>query len=72
MPRLKSSAGVEFYQRKNPCGQWTVLRLSLSQQLDNWLQLSYPTHIKAAADKMDQILWEVLEVAAGSSIPTTE
>ena len=51
---------------------WTVLRLSLSQQLDYWLQLSYPTHIKAAAEKMDQILWGVLEVAASSSIPRAE
>ena len=51
---------------------WTVLRLSLSQQLDYWLQLCYPTHIKAAAERMDRILWEVLELAASSHIPRTE
>lgn len=48
---------------------WTVLRLSLSQQLDYWLQLCYPTHVKAAAERMDQVLWEVLELAASSKIP---
>ena len=48
---------------------WTILRLSLSQQLDYWLQLCYPSNVKAAADKMDEIMWKVLETAADSSIP---
>ena len=48
---------------------WTVLRLSLSQQLDYWLQLCYPSHIRVAAERMDKILWEVLELTATSSIP---
>ena len=46
-----------------------MLRLSLSQQLDYWLRLCYPTHITAAAERMDQILWDVLELAASSNIP---
>ena len=33
---------------------WTVLRLSLSQQLDYWLQLCYPSHVLAAAQRMDR------------------
>ena len=49
-----------------------MLRLSFSQQLDYWLQLCYPTHIKAAAERMDQILWEVLERASSSSIPRAD
>ena len=48
---------------------WTVLRLSLSQQLDYWLQLCYPSNVRAAADRMDNILWKVLENAAFSTIP---
>ena len=38
---------------------WTVLRMSLSQQLDYWLQLCYPSQVLAAAQKMDQVIWEV-------------
>ena len=48
---------------------WAILRLSLSQQLDYWLQLCYPSNVKAAAEKMDDILWEVLETTALSTIP---
>ena len=48
---------------------WTALRLSLSQQLDYWLQLCYPTDIMKAAEKMDKVLWEVLEKTASSHIP---
>ena len=51
---------------------WTALRLSLSQQLDYWLQLCYPTDILKAAEKMDKVLWEVLEMTASSHIPRTE
>ena len=39
---------------------------------DHWLQLCYPTHIQAAAERMDQILWEVLEMTSSSSIPRSE
>ena len=38
---------------------WAVLRSSLSQQLDYWLQLSYPTNVREAAVRMDRILWQV-------------
>ena len=48
---------------------WAVLRLSLSQQLDYWLQLCYPSNIRAAAEKVDSILWNVLETTAFSKIP---
>ena len=48
---------------------WTVLRSSLSQQLDYWLQLCYPSDVMVAAKKMDEILWQVLQVAVGSGIP---
>ena len=43
---------------------WAMLRLSLSQQLDYWLQLCYPTNIRAAAEKVGIILWKVLETTA--------
>ena len=48
---------------------WTILRLSLAQQLDYWLQLCYPTNVRAAAEKMDYVLWKVLEKTALSCIP---
>ena len=48
---------------------WTILRLSLAQQLYYWLQLCYPSNIKAAAEQMDKILWETLEKTADSKIP---
>ena len=48
---------------------WTVLRASLSHQLDYWLMLVHPSQIKKAAKKMDDILWYVLKSAAGSQIP---
>ena len=51
---------------------WAVLRSSLAQQLDYWLQLCYPTDVKYAAERMDRILWQVLQVVAGSVIPRRE
>ena len=51
---------------------WTVLRLSLSQQLDYWLQLCYPSHVLSASHRMDQVLWNVLELAAASHIPRAD
>ena len=51
---------------------WTLLRLSLSQQLDYWLQLCYPSNVRAAANKMDDVLWKVLETTAFSRIPRND
>ena len=48
---------------------WSVLRLSLAQQLDYWLQLCYPSDILHAAQKMDSVMWGVLEQIVGSHIP---
>ena len=48
---------------------WTTLRQSLSQTLDYWMSLVHPTQIEAAANRMDEVLWSVLEVAVGSHIP---
>ena len=48
---------------------WSVLRLLLAQQLDYWLQLCYPSDILYAAQKMDSVMWGVLEQIVGSHIP---
>ena len=40
----------------------TVLRSSLSQQLNCWLQLCYPSNMFAAAERMDSVHWKVLHV----------
>ena len=51
---------------------WTILRLSLSQQLDYWLQLCYPSNVQAAAEKMDKIMWDMLEKTADTKIPRNQ
>ena len=48
---------------------WSVLKWSLSQRFDYWLQLSYPSDVKQAAALLDRKLWKVLEVCVGSSVP---
>lgn len=48
---------------------WQVLKQSISQQLDWWLTLVYPSLVLEAAQEVDKIIWSVLETAAGSSIP---
>ena len=45
------------------------MRSSLFGQCLGCLSPSSWTHIKAAAERMDQILWDVLELAASSNIP---
>ena len=51
---------------------WSVLKWSISQQFDYWLQLCYPSQVKDAAQFLDKVLWNVLEAAAGSDIPRTD
>ena len=48
---------------------WAVLRLSLQQQFGYWISLVHPTQVAGAADRVDSILWKVLEKVAGSVIP---
>ena len=51
---------------------WTVLRSSLSQQFDYWCSLCYPSNVQAVAEQLDNILWRVLENAAGFAVPRGE
>ena len=51
---------------------WSVLKWSISQQFDYWLQLCYPSQVKEAAEVLDKMLWEVMEAAAGSEVPRVE
>ena len=48
---------------------WAVLRLSLQQQFGYWISLVHPTQVAGAADRVDSILWKVLEKVAGSVVP---
>ena len=48
---------------------WTVLRSSISQRLDYWLALVYPSNVRAAAEKMDRLIMTVLEKLIGVHIP---
>ena len=48
---------------------WTALRLSTQQKLDYWLMLLHPSQVKAAAERMDIILWQMLEAVVGSHLP---
>ena len=51
---------------------WTLLRTSMKFKFEYWLSLVYPTLVMEAARGVDQILWGVLEAAAGQHIPKTE
>ena len=48
---------------------WSVVKWSLSQRFEYWLQLSYPSDVKAAAVALDRKLLRVLEACIGSQIP---
>ena len=50
---------------------WTVLRSSISQKLDYWLTLVYPSlvMVMAAAEKMDSLQMVVMEKLLGMKIP---
>ena len=48
---------------------WTVLRSSLSQKLDYWLTLVYPSLVSQAAARMDTLLISILEKILGTHIP---
>ena len=41
---------------------WSILRSSLSQKMDYWLQLVHPSQIFLAAERMDRIILGVLKV----------
>ena len=49
-----------------------MLRSSISQRLDYWLTLVYPTQIKRAAEKMDNLILKVMEKLLGCQIPMDE
>ena len=48
---------------------WSILRSSISQKLDYWLTLCYPTHIKQAASRMDILMTKILEKLVDAEIP---
>ena len=50
-------------------GLWTILRASMKFQFEYWLGLVYPSQIMAAAKRVDNILWDVLEKVVGAHIP---
>ena len=51
---------------------WTVARSSTLMKLDYHIYLCYPTYMVDAAREMDQLLWGMVERAAGISIPKGE
>ena len=48
---------------------WTVLRSSISQKLDYWLTLVYPSLVRPAAERMDRLQMKVMEKLLGMKIP---
>ena len=48
---------------------WTVLRSSISQKLDYWLTLVYPSLVRTAAERMDKLQMLVMEKLVGMKIP---
>ena len=51
---------------------WAGLKWSISQRMDYWCQLSYPSDIKPVVAWLDDQLWTVLEAAVGCHIPRGE
>ena len=51
---------------------WVMLRSSISQRLDYWLTLVYPSQMKRAAEKMDNLILKVMEKLIGCQIPMNE
>ena len=51
---------------------WTIARASTAMKLDYHLALCYPTDMEEASRQMDDILWSMVEKAAGVSIPRVE
>ena len=48
---------------------WAVLRSSVSQKLDYWLTLVYPSQVRIAAARMDSLQIKVMEILLGMKIP---
>ena len=48
---------------------WTVLRSSISQKLDYWLTLVYPSQMREAAERMDKLEMKVMDTLLGMKIP---
>ena len=48
---------------------WAVYKQSITQQMDYWLHLSYPSDMKQAARELDRKLWRVMEAILGSKVP---
>ena len=51
---------------------WTILRSSTAMKLDYHLSLCYPSDMELAAKEMDNLLWLMLEKAAGINIPAVD
>ena len=51
---------------------WTIARSSTAMKLDYHLSLCYPTDMEVAATELDDMLWHMLEKAAGYPIPRVD
>lgn len=51
---------------------WAMLRSSISQRLDYWLTLVYPSQMKKAAARMDNLILSVIQKLLGCPIPMEE
>ena len=66
---------IKIIQEKlseNRQAMWAVLRSSISQKLDYWLTLVYPSQIQKVASKMDKVLKSVLNDLIGIEVPEKE
>ena len=52
--------------------KWTMLTASVAQKLSYSLSLQYPSDIRAAATRLDTVLWEMMQKATGLHIPQGE
>ena len=51
---------------------WTCLRASFSHKLEYWLAIMYPSLVKEAAQRVDDLFWGMMEEIVGSHLPKTE
>ena len=49
--------------------KWTILLASTQQKMGYWLALQYPSDVRAAATRLDSILWTMFERATGLHVP---
>ena len=68
----KEVDAVSLVLQEERQAMWTVLRSSISQKLDYWLTLVYPSQVRKAAEDMDKLEMQVMDKLIGVHVPLHE